>query len=68
VVIDPFKKGYQSRTNVVKDEKVASLKIFTAINIQVIVFWVMTLYSGVVVYQCFEEPCCLHLHPSTLLG
>jgi hypothetical protein len=30
--------------------------------IQVMAFWVMTLYSNVVRYQCFGKPCCFHLH------
>jgi hypothetical protein len=30
-------------------------------NFQVMVFWVMTLCSDVVGYQCFSGPCCLCL-------
>jgi hypothetical protein len=32
------------------------------VNIQVKVFWVVTLCTVVVEYQCFRGPCCLHLH------
>jgi len=31
-------------------------------KIQVAVFWVVTLCSSVVGYQCFRGLCCLHLH------
>jgi hypothetical protein len=37
------------------------LEVFTAINIQVVVFWVVTSCSVVVGYQCFGETCCLYL-------
>jgi len=40
----------------------ARLDIFTVVKMQVAVFWVMTLYSDVVGYQCLGGPCCLHLH------
>jgi hypothetical protein len=36
--------------------------VFTAVKIQVEVFWVVTPCSVVVGYQCFRGPCCLHLH------
>jgi hypothetical protein len=35
--------------------------VFTAVKIQVNVFWVVTPYSDVVEHQCFGGPCCLHL-------
>jgi len=39
-------------------------KVFTAVKIQVVVFWVMTPRSVAVGYryQCFGGLCCLHLH------
>jgi hypothetical protein len=36
-------------------------EVFTATNIQVVVFWVLTPFSDVVGYQRFGRPCCLHL-------
>jgi len=36
-------------------------EVFTAVKIQVEVFWVVTSCSVVVGYQRFGEPCCLHL-------
>jgi len=30
-------------------------------NSQVEVFWLVTLFSVMVGYQCFRHPCCLHL-------
>jgi len=38
------------------------------IEIQVEVFWLVTPYSVVVGYQCFEDPCCLHLQSETLVS
>jgi hypothetical protein len=35
--------------------------------LQVKVFWVVTLCSIVVEYQCFREPCCLHLQALKLV-
>jgi hypothetical protein len=37
------------------------LEVFTAMKIHVKFFWVVTLCSVVVGYQCFRGPCCLHL-------
>jgi hypothetical protein len=34
-------------------------------SIHVMVFWVMTLYNGVVGYQHFGGTCCLHLQKTT---
>jgi len=34
----------------------ARLDIFTVVKMQVAVFWVMTLYSDVVGYQCLGGP------------
>jgi hypothetical protein len=42
-------------------------RIFTAMKIQVAVFWVMTPCSDVVGYQRFGEPCCLHLQGCSYL-
>jgi len=39
----------------------ARSEVFTAPEIQVEVFWVVTSCSGVVGYQGFEEPCWIHL-------
>jgi len=39
-----------------------NFKTFMAVMFQLEVFWVMTLCSVVVRYQCFRGPCCLHLH------
>jgi hypothetical protein len=36
-------------------------KVFTVVNIQVMFFWVVMLYSVVVGYQHFRGPCCLHI-------
>jgi hypothetical protein len=38
-----------------------SFETFTAVMFQLKVFWVMTLCSVVVGYQCFRGLCCLHL-------
>jgi hypothetical protein len=41
---------------------------FTAMEIHVMVFWVMTPCSNMVGHQCFRGPCCLHLqYPVTSL-
>jgi hypothetical protein len=37
-------------------------ELFTAMKIQVAVFWVVTPCNDVVGYQRFGEPCCLRLH------
>jgi len=37
-------------------------EIFTAVEIQVEVFWVVTACSIVVGYQCHRGPNCLHFH------
>jgi len=36
-------------------------EVFMVVKIQVEVFWVVTLCSIVVGYQCFRGPCCFHL-------
>jgi len=36
-------------------------EVFTAVNIQVMVFWIVISCCVVVGYQHFEGPCCLHL-------
>jgi hypothetical protein len=36
-------------------------EVFTAVKIQVQVFWVVTPCNDVVGYQRFRNPCCLHL-------
>jgi hypothetical protein len=40
----------------------ARFEVFTAIKIEVMVFWVLMPCSVVVGYQRFGAPCCLHLH------
>jgi len=37
------------------------VKIITAVKIELVVFRIVPC-SVVVGYQCFREPCCLHLH------
>jgi hypothetical protein len=37
-------------------------------KIQVIVLWVATLHSNMVRYQCFREPCCIHLQDEDGFG
>jgi len=39
----------------------ARFQLFTAMKIQVEVFWVVTSYSVIVGYQRFKGPYCLHL-------
>jgi len=41
----------------------ARIEVFTAVKIQVDVFWVETPYSVAVAWGSFEGPCCLHLNP-----
>jgi hypothetical protein len=36
-------------------------EVLTAVKIQVEIFWVMTLCSVVVEYECFRGPYCLYL-------
>jgi hypothetical protein len=43
---------------------VAIVDIYTTVNIQVEVFWVVTPCSAVVGYHRFGGPCCLHLQGS----
>jgi hypothetical protein len=44
----------------------ARVEVFTVMKFQVAIFWVVTLCSDVVGYQCFGGPCCLHLQVVTL--
>jgi len=39
----------------------AAFEVFTAVKIQVEVFWVVTPCSVVVGYRRFRGPCCVHL-------
>jgi hypothetical protein len=48
------------RTNAIL---VQGFYIFTAMKIQVVVFWDITLYSDIAGYQHFGKPCSLHLQP-----
>jgi hypothetical protein len=41
---------------------IANFEAFTAVKVQVEVFWVVTLCSVVVGYQHFRSWCCVHLH------
>jgi hypothetical protein len=45
---------------------VAKFDVFTAIKIQVVVFWFVAPVSDVVGYWRFKRPCCLHLHPEDI--
>jgi len=48
----------------------ARYEIFTAMKIQVMVFWVVTMYSVVARFLHFRGPSCLHLqrrYPTTSL-
>jgi hypothetical protein len=45
-----------------KKVRKARFEVFTAVKMQVEVFWVVTSRSVVVGYQRFGGPCCLHLH------
>jgi len=38
-----------------------------AMKMQVMVFWIMMLYSDVIGYHCFRGPCCLHLQGEVLI-
>jgi len=40
-------------------------EVFTAMKIQIVVFWVVMPCSDVVGYRRFGGPCCLHLHHSS---
>jgi hypothetical protein len=53
-----FSHGGLSKSRCIKPEK---FKIFTAISVHVVVFWVLTSCNDVVGCQRFEGPCCLHL-------
>jgi len=37
-----------------------NFETFVAVKIHTVVFWAMTLFSGVAGYQCFRGSCCLH--------
>jgi len=39
------------------------LEIFTAMKIQIMVFWVMALCNDMVGYHCSTGWCCLHICP-----
>jgi hypothetical protein len=39
----------------------ARFEVFTPMKIQVLILWVVTPCSGVVGYEHFRQPCCLHL-------
>jgi hypothetical protein len=41
----------------------ARFEVFTAVKVQVEVFWVVTPYSVVIGYHRFRGQCCLHIHP-----
>jgi hypothetical protein len=43
-----------------------SFEVFTAVKIQIDVFWGVTPYRVVVGYQSFGEPFCLHLQRENL--
>jgi hypothetical protein len=45
----------------------ARFEVFPAVNIQVLVFWVMTPSSVAAEYERFGGPCFLHLYPEISL-
>jgi hypothetical protein len=53
---------------VVKVLDSATFEVFTAMNIQVVVFWVVTPCSDVIGYQRFGGPCCLHRQGEVVNG
>jgi hypothetical protein len=44
------------------------LEVFTAMEINIVVFWVVTTCGDLVGYQRFGGPCCLHLILKTNVG
>jgi hypothetical protein len=42
--------------------KNSTYEVFTAVKIQVEVFWVLTPRTVVVRHQRFRSPCCIHFH------
>jgi hypothetical protein len=53
--------AFHKNTDLKKLHLNGGFEIFTALKIQVEVFWVVMPYSVVVGHQHFREPCCLHL-------
>jgi hypothetical protein len=51
---EQYKKGKSERN------KMETSEVFTAVMIEVSVFWVVTPCSVVVGYQSYRGPCCLH--------
>jgi len=56
-----FQANFGCLFNFQRGDYIVKSKVFILVKIQVSVFWVMTLYSDVVGYQCFGGPCCLCL-------
>jgi hypothetical protein len=51
--------------NFKRTRKIAMFEVLTGLKSEVVVFWVVTLCSNVVVYRRFGEPCCLHIYVET---
>jgi hypothetical protein len=61
-ILNLFEKFYKAY---VKGRHGERFEIFTAMKIQIVIFWVVTPCSNMVGYQRFGGPCCFHLQITT---